>query len=262
MNYNYFVTFTDKKTRYMTTYLMQNRSEVPEKFIQYYAAFLTQTGQKIQILKTDNALEYSSNILTQFYTEKGILHESTSPYTPEENGISERINRTLIEMAKCMLKNAKMGKSMWPHAILAATFVKNRLPHSALDGKIPFEMISHERVNLSNLKVFGCICYANNPKQKRKDKLDDANKQYIFIGYNLNRKSYKIMDPKTGKIENSSSLVFLENSIYIPENNAYNAESYYFDKYIQNPLIIGNIYENTSNIDEVINENVQGTESR
>ena len=102
------ITFTDKNSRFMSVYLMHNRGEMLEMFKQYYNCFLTQTGQKIQILKTDNALEYQSNDYLHFYNEKGILHELTSPYTPEENGISERINRTLIEMTKCMLKTAKM----------------------------------------------------------------------------------------------------------------------------------------------------------
>ena len=109
----YVLTFTDDYTRYVTVYFLKYKSEVLSKFEEYVNMVQNATGLKVQNLRTDNGGEYVSSDFTKFCVSKGIFHQFTNPHTPEQNGTSERLNRTLIESAKSMIFHANIPLKFW-----------------------------------------------------------------------------------------------------------------------------------------------------
>ena len=101
--------------------------------------------------------EYNSHEFAQFCKDRGISHEFTCPYTPEQNGVSERLNCTLIETARSMIYHAKVPLKFWAEAVNTAVYLHNRSPTSELKDKTPFECWLGEKPDASNLRVFGCI---------------------------------------------------------------------------------------------------------
>ena len=127
----YVLTFTDDYTKYVTVYFLKNKSEVLSRFQEYESMATNATGLKIQTLRSDNGGEYTSKEFTKFCTSKGIVHQLTNPYTPEQNGTAERLNRTLIESAKSMLFHAGLPLQFRAEAVNTATYLHNRSPISS-----------------------------------------------------------------------------------------------------------------------------------
>uniref|UniRef100_A0AAV1V3B1 Polyprotein n=1 Tax=Peronospora matthiolae TaxID=2874970 RepID=A0AAV1V3B1_9STRA len=107
----YFVTFIDEYSHYCVVYLLQNKSEVATKFAQFVALAETQTGKRVKTLRSDNGGEYTSRSMSKFCADHGIMQKFTPPYTPQLNGVAERMNRTLVESARCMMEHAELSKS-------------------------------------------------------------------------------------------------------------------------------------------------------
>ncbi len=129
----YFVTFIDDFTRCTMVCLMKNKSEVFDKFKVYEASATNETGQKIGTLRTDNGGECCMlHVFQNYLKQKGIRHEMTAPYSPEQNGMAERMNRTLQESAWSMLKLAKLPHSLWAEAVLTAAYIRNRMPMTVI----------------------------------------------------------------------------------------------------------------------------------
>ena len=104
----YFLTFIDDKTRYVWVHTLKLKAEVFDRFVEWKALVEKQSGQKLKVLRTDNGGEYTSNKFEEFLKREGVLHECTVPKTPEQNGIVERLNRTLAEMVRSMLIDSKL----------------------------------------------------------------------------------------------------------------------------------------------------------
>ena len=106
-----------------------------------------------------------------FCEEAGIEHQLTAPYTPQQKGVSERKNQTIMEMVRCMLHEKGLPKEYWAEATNTAVFLLNRLSTKAVNGKTPFETWYGYKPSLKNFKVFGCLCFTYVPRIKR-DRLD------------------------------------------------------------------------------------------
>ncbi|KAG6613824.1 Transposon-encoded protein [Phytophthora cinnamomi] len=129
----YFVTFIDDKSHFCVVYLMRNKSEVTAKFAEFVALAETQTGKRVKTLRSDNGGEYTSREMAKFCSDRGIVQKFTPPYTPQLNGVAERMNRTLVECARCMLEHAGLSKGYWGEAVVTATFLRNRCPTRAIN---------------------------------------------------------------------------------------------------------------------------------
>ncbi|WVZ79960.1 hypothetical protein U9M48_027482, partial [Paspalum notatum var. saurae] len=136
--------------------------------------------------------------------KKGIVRHHTIPHTPQQNGVAERMNRTIVSKARCMLSNAGMGGQFWAKAANTACHLINRSPSNAIDKKTPW------RYDYSRLKVFGCLAYAHVDNGK----LEPRAAKYIFLGYGSGVKGYKLWNPETKKSMLSRSVVFNESEMY------------------------------------------------
>ena len=117
--------------------MLKHKNEVLEKFKEWITLIENQTDKKIKRLRTDNWLEYCSRDFEDFCKSKGIARHKTVTYTPQHNGLAERMNKTLIEKVRCMLLNASLSKGFWAEAVTTVAYLINRSPSSALGFKTP-----------------------------------------------------------------------------------------------------------------------------
>ncbi|UYV61250.1 hypothetical protein LAZ67_1004107 [Cordylochernes scorpioides] len=140
---------------------------------------------------------------------KGIVHELTAPYTPEQNGISERDNRTIVESARCLLHGRKMPLELWAEAVNTAVYLLNRCTTKVLGNSTPYEIWYKRKPSILHLKTFGCNAYVHIPKDNRK-KLDKKSIRTFFVGYTETNKNYRMWDPIARKIIISRDVIFTE----------------------------------------------------
>jgi transposase InsO family protein len=182
---NYFVTFIDEFTHYTVTYLITFKGEVKDVFQDYLLKANAHFNLKIVNLYCDNGREYLSNELKDLCAQKGITYHLTVPYTPQQNGIAERMNRTITEKARAMLVASKLASSFWGEAVLTATYLINRSPTKALiNNKTPYEMWYQRKPTLKYLKVFGSTVYIH--IKTSKNKFDKKSNKGILVGYEPN----------------------------------------------------------------------------
>ncbi|KAA0058501.1 ty1-copia retrotransposon protein [Cucumis melo var. makuwa] len=191
---NYYVSFVDDYSRFTKIYLIKTKNEAVSMFLKFKAESENQLGKRIKRLRSDRGGEYSDKTLKEFCESNGIIHEFTAPYSPQQNGIAERKNRTLKEMMNAMLLSSGLSDNMWGEAVLSACFILNRIPHKRLD-KIPYELRKGHAPNLSYLKVWGCLAKVPFPALK-KTTVGSKTFDCIFIGYAQNSAAYRMHDPE------------------------------------------------------------------
>lgn len=167
-------------------------------------------GVKISRFRSDNGGEYTSKAMRSFCASKGIKMELTVPYTPEQNGICERMNRTLVEKARSMLFDSAVGREFWGEAIQTAAYLTNRSPCSVLDSSVtPSEVWEGTKPDVSKLRVFGSPAYCHIPKERRK-KLDEKTRKGVLVGYCAN--GYRVWNPETRQIVAVRDIIIDENA--------------------------------------------------
>ena len=205
----YFLTFIDDFSRKTWVYFLKEKSEVFMVFKKFKAYIEKQSGLPSKALRSDRGGEFTSKAFEVFCEKHGVRRHLTAPYSPQQNGVAERKNRTILDMVRSMLKSKNLLKEFWAEAVDCAVYLLNRCPTRSLENKTPQEAWSGLKPNISHLKVFGSIAYAHVPEQRR-TKLDDRSTKYIFIGYDSRAKAYKLFDPLSKKIHVSRDVEFKE----------------------------------------------------
>jgi hypothetical protein len=216
---SYFVTFIDDHSRKVWVYFLKQKSEVYEVFKKWKAMVENETGLKIKKLRSDNGGEYEDTRFKRLCFENGIRLERTVPGTPQQNGVAERMNRTLTERARSMRIQSGLPKQFWAEAINTAAYLINRGPSVPLEQRIPEEVWSGKEVNLSWLKVFGCIAYVHISDHAR-GKLDPKSLKCTFIGYGGDEFGYRLWDDQNKKIIRSRDVIFNEKLMYKDRSTA------------------------------------------
>ena len=190
---------------------MKRKSEAFDKFKEFERCSTNECGLSIGIFRSDNGGEYISKEFEKFLLDKGIHHELSAPYSPAQNGVAERINRTLMESARTMMAQAGLSDKYWAEAVVTGTYLRNRVPTRSFKEKTtPFEKWYEKKPDLSHLRVFGCMAYAYIPDANRKDKLSKKAEKLRFIGYSLQTKAYRLINDDTGKIIVRRDVIFNE----------------------------------------------------
>ena len=207
---HYFVTFVDDFSRRVWGYTMKSKDEVLGIFLKWKTMVENQTGRKIKCIRTDNGGEYKNDHFNKVCENDGIVRHFTVRHTPQQNGVAERMNRTLLEKVRCMLSNAGLGKEFWAEAITYACHLINRLPSAAIDGKTPFEKwYGKPAVDYDSLHVFGSTAYYHVTESK----LDPRAKKAIFMGITSGVKGYRLWCPMTKKVIFSRDVTFDESAM-------------------------------------------------
>ncbi|KAG8493957.1 hypothetical protein CXB51_011293 [Gossypium anomalum] len=207
----YFILSIDDYLRYYWIYFLKHKSEVASVFWKFKAAAETETSCKLKTLRSDNGTEYTSAMFQGFCDKVGIKHQLINIYTLQQNGVSKRKNRSLMDMAKCLLFERNLPKTLWAEAVNTAVYLQNRLPTKALVHKTPFKAWFGFKPSIAHLRVFGCICYAHVPTVKR-DKLAKKAQPGILVGYSSVKKGYRVLNPSSNKVFVSRDVVFNEKS--------------------------------------------------
>ena len=195
----YFITFIDDFSRRTWVFFLKEKSEAFNFFKQFKAIAEKQSGYFLKVLRTDRGGEFTSHEFQDFCKENGIKRQLTASYTPQQNGVAERKNRTIVEMARSMMKAKSLPNSFWAEAVATSIYLLNRCPTKSVKGMTPQEAWSGRKPSVAHFKVFGCIAYSHVPKEKRQ-KLDDKSKKCIFVGYSEEIKGYKLYNPVTNKV--------------------------------------------------------------
>ena len=208
----YFITFIDDYSRWCCTYPMRTKAEALDMFKKFERMVTNITGCRIAVLRTDRGGEYMSCEFTEYLQDLGIKHQLTVANSPQQNGVAERMNRTLVESARAMIHHAGLPKSFWAEALYTTVYTRNRMPTSAIPGSLtPHERWYGTKPSVKHLRVFGCIAYALSFDSDRK-KLDKKTQKYRFVGYSLNSKGYRLLDDLTKKIVIRRDVAFDESS--------------------------------------------------
>lgn len=208
----YCLTFTDDFSRKVFGYMLKSKAEVLSKFQDFKMLAENQTGKRIKRLRSDNGTEFCNEEMKSFLRRNGIIHQTTVAYTPQQNGVAERMNRTLVEKARCLLSDAKLGKKFWAEALNTSIYLRNRTPTAALKEAVPEEVWTGSKVDVSHLRIFGCKAQVHVPRQKRK-KFDPKSRECILTGYCEATKGYRLIDLKNPtKVIVARDVIFLESS--------------------------------------------------
>lgn len=206
----YFVTFIDDATRWCEVRFLKSKDEVFEAFKEVKALFENQKGKKIKFLQSDNGTEYVNGRFDIFLKESGIARRLTVPYHSQQNGVSERKNRTLMNIARCLLIQSNLSDYMWAEAVHTANYLRNRCPTSSLNGRTPYEAWHDIKPEVSHLKEFGCKVFCLDSRLT-KGKLSPRSKEAQFVGYSDTSKGYRVWFPKERFIQVVRDLKFVEN---------------------------------------------------
>ncbi|GJZ37546.1 retrovirus-related pol polyprotein from transposon TNT 1-94 [Tanacetum coccineum] len=153
-------------------------------------------NKTVRYIRTDNGSEFVNQVLTEYYERVSIFHQKLVPRTPQQNGIVERRNRTLVEAARTMLIFSKASMFLWAKAIATACYTQNRSLIHTRHNKTPYELVHDKKPDLTFFRVFGALCYPTNDS-KDLGKLQPTADIGIFVGYALSRKGYRIYNKRT-----------------------------------------------------------------
>lgn len=207
---SYFLLFTDDCSRYSWIYFMQRKSEVFQLFKQFKKMMETQFSRSVKALRTDSEGEFTSHEFESFCKTTGLFHQLTAPRTPQQNGVAERKNRTVTEMARTMMHAKKLPQKYWAEAVSTAVYLLNRTPTRALDSQTPYEALTGSRPCVDHIKTFGCLVYRYIDSQQRV-KFDSKSRAGVFLGYCDRSKAYKVIEPGSHRVHISKDLHFFEN---------------------------------------------------
>ena len=182
----YAINFVDDYSGAVIVYFLKAKSDAP-RALERFLADMSPYGE-VKRFRSDNAKEFCSREFTDILVKNRIRFETSAPYSPHQNGTAERMWRTLFEMARCLLIEANLPKKLWNYAVRTAAYIRNRC-FCSRSGKTPIESLTGKKPDVSNMYVFGTVCYAY---VDRKSKLDARCQEGIFIGYDPLSPAYLI----------------------------------------------------------------------
>jgi len=190
---------------------IERKSDVIHCFKIFKARVENETGNNLKVFRFDRGGEFISRDFNTLCADNGIIRHLTTPYTPQQNGVVERRNRTLLEMTRSMLKAKQVPNCFWGEAVQHAIYITNRIPTRALKEVTPYEFYYQRKPNLEHLRVFGSLAYTKvNDSHLRK--LNDRSKKTVYFGTESGSKGYRLFDPQNQKIIVSRDVIVDEDS--------------------------------------------------
>jgi transposase InsO family protein len=202
----YIFTLLDDFTGVSIVQLLKSKLQARTALEDGIALLERQSGKQLRQFRSDNGGEYVNAAVDQLLRSRGIAPQNSMPYTPQQNGKAERLNRTLLERIRAMLLESGLPKKYWGEAAYSAAFVRNRSP-AAGKAATPYELFTGRKPDLSGLQPFGATAYSLIPKQQRGGKLADVSAKGTLLGYASNGAGYKVL-LESGKVVNSRNVVF------------------------------------------------------
>jgi hypothetical protein len=206
---SYFLTIVDDFSRYSAVLLLPKKSDTTAAFQAWAKLATNKLNMPLKAIRTDGGREFLNHSMATWCQAHGIEHQHTLPDSPQQNGIAERRNRTLLNMVRCMLTFSKAPQSFWGFALLYASHILNCLPTSTLKGITPAEAWSGNKPDVSNIRIFGSTAYVLIPKEHR-TKVAPKARTCVLLGLNPSAVGYLLYDPVTRTELHSQDVQFDE----------------------------------------------------
>nr|GEZ96158.1 retrovirus-related Pol polyprotein from transposon TNT 1-94 [Tanacetum cinerariifolium]GFA00687.1 retrovirus-related Pol polyprotein from transposon TNT 1-94 [Tanacetum cinerariifolium] len=205
----YVLVIVDDYSRYTWTYFLRSKDETPEVLINFLRPVQRGLQAQVRIVRTDKGTEFLNQTLHVYFATEGILHQTSVAQTPEQNGVVDRRNRTLVEAARTMLSAAKVPLFFWAEAIATACFTQNRSLVIPRREKTPYHIINDRKSSVKFFYIFGSLCYIVRDGENL-DKMKEKGDECIFVGYSTQSRAYKVFNKRTTVIMESIHVNFDE----------------------------------------------------
>ncbi|GJS76706.1 retrovirus-related pol polyprotein from transposon TNT 1-94 [Tanacetum coccineum] len=209
MNKKYCLVVTDDYSRFTWVFFLASKDETSGILKSFITQIENLVDKKVKIIRCDNGTEFKNRVMSEFCKKKGIKREFSVARTPQQNGVAERRNRTLIEAARTMLADSKLPTTFWAEAVNTACYVQNRVLVVKPHNKTPYELFRGRTPSLSFMKPFGCHVTILNTLDHL-GKFDGKSDDGFFVGYSLNSKAFRVYNIRTRKVEENLHVRFLE----------------------------------------------------
>ncbi|GJS68320.1 retrovirus-related pol polyprotein from transposon TNT 1-94 [Tanacetum coccineum] len=205
----YILVIVDDYSRYTWTLFLRSKDETPEVLKDFLTMIQRNLQAPVISVRTDRGTEFLNKTLHAFFKEEGIEHQTSTPRTPEQNGVVERRNRTLVEAARTMLSASKLPLFFWAEAIATACYTQNRSIIIPTHEKTAYHIINDRKPSIKHLHIFGCTCYLTKDGENL-DKMKEKGDPCILVGYSTQSKGYRVFNKRTRLIVESIHLRFDE----------------------------------------------------
>ncbi|KAD3066376.1 hypothetical protein E3N88_34256 [Mikania micrantha] len=209
---SYCLVVTDDFSRYTWVFFLNTKDETAEILKSFILRVENESDHHVKIIRSDQGTEFKNHVLNSFCESKGITRQFSAPRTPQQNGVAERRNRTLIEAARTMLSDAKLPITFWAEAVNTACYVQNRILVVKSHGMTPYEIWHKRKPFIGFLKPFGCHCTILNTKDYLA-KFAEKSAEGYFVGYSSNAKAYRVYIKASRVIEESANVQFNEHTL-------------------------------------------------
>ncbi|XP_075099216.1 uncharacterized protein LOC142176057 [Nicotiana tabacum] len=215
----YIFVIVDDYSRFTWTLFLKTKDETFEICIAFVKKIPVKMESKVACIRSDHGTEFDNAKFNDFCNENRITHNFSAPRTPQQNGVVERKNRTLKEMARTMLIDSGIAKNFWVEAINTACYLVNRCMIRSLLNKTPYELLNGRKPKMTHLRNFGCKCYVLNNGNDQLGKFDAKSNEEIFLGHSSQSKAYKVYNKRTQCVEESVHVIFDESYLSYEESN-------------------------------------------
>lgn len=194
----YIINFIDEFNRKCWIYILSEKYEALRTFKEFKAMAERETGLSLGCLRLDRGGEFNSAAFQDYCRENGIKRQLTAAYTPQQNDVAERKNRSIMNMTRCMLMGMSVPRKFWLEAVQYAVHILNRSLSAALGDVTPEEKWSNRKPSIEHIRIFGCVSFALVPYEKR-IKLDEKSTRCVQFGVSKESKAYMLYNPETKK---------------------------------------------------------------
>ncbi|GJZ51013.1 putative ribonuclease H-like domain-containing protein, partial [Tanacetum coccineum] len=210
MHKKYCLVVTDDYSRFTWVFFLTTKDETSEILKRFIKEIENLVDKKVKIIRSDNGTEFKNKVMDDFCREKGIKREYSVARTPQQNGVAERRNRTLIEAARTMLADSKLPTTFWAEAVSTACYVQNRVLVVKPHNKTPYELFRGFKPALSFMRPSGCHVTILNTLDSL-GKFDGKSDEGFFVGYSLSSKAFRVYNTRTKRVKENLHIGFLEN---------------------------------------------------
>ncbi|KAJ9546782.1 hypothetical protein OSB04_019325 [Centaurea solstitialis] len=230
----YTLVIVDEYSRYTWVFFLRSKSDAPEEIILFVRKMERLNNLTVRSIRSDHGTEFKNSTLETFFEHKGISQNFSSVRTPQQNGVAERRNRTLIEAARSMLSEANLATQFWAEAVNTACYTQNRSLIVKRFRRTAYELFRNRKPSIEHLHIFGCVCYILNNKDNL-GKFDSKSDDGIFLGYSSISKTYRVFNKRRQAIEETIHVKFDESGPTFPHPHENSEINQWADSFFQVP---------------------------
>nr|GFB99148.1 retrovirus-related Pol polyprotein from transposon TNT 1-94 [Tanacetum cinerariifolium] len=205
----YVLVIVDDYSRYTWTHFLRSKDKTPKVLIDFLKLVQRGLQAQVRVVRTDKGTEFLNQTLHAYFVTEGIQHQTSLARTPEQNGVVERRNRTLVEAARTMLSATKVPLFFWAEAIATVCFTQNRSLVIPRHEKTPYHIINDRKPSVKFFHIFGSVCYIVRDG-KNLEKMKEKGDECIFVGYSTQSRAYRVFNKRTRVIMESIHVNFDE----------------------------------------------------